>query len=72
MWDFQKRGYSMRGIAAELEKRTVQTPRGGSWHPQLIPAAGVVRRAAALRDKERERGRRQRARRCRVAVATTP
>jgi DNA invertase Pin-like site-specific DNA recombinase len=34
--DFQKRGYTMRGIAAELEKRKVQTPRGGSWHPQLV------------------------------------
>jgi hypothetical protein len=26
----------MRSIAVELEKRKVQTPRGGSWHPQLI------------------------------------
>jgi DNA invertase Pin-like site-specific DNA recombinase len=34
--EMQKRGYSMRGIANELEKRKVQTPRGGSWHPQLI------------------------------------
>ena len=34
--DFQKRGYSMRSIANELEKRKVQTPRGGSWHPQLV------------------------------------
>jgi hypothetical protein len=29
----QRDGYSMRGIAAELEKRKVQTPRGGAWHP---------------------------------------
>jgi hypothetical protein len=34
--DFQKRGYTLRGIANELEKRKVQTPRGGSWHPQLV------------------------------------
>jgi hypothetical protein len=34
--DFQKRGYSMRGIANELKKRRVQTARGGSWHPQLV------------------------------------
>jgi DNA invertase Pin-like site-specific DNA recombinase len=34
--DFQKRGYTMRGIANELKKRKVQTPRGGSWHPQLV------------------------------------
>jgi len=26
----------MRGIAAELEKRKVETPRGGAWHPQLV------------------------------------
>jgi hypothetical protein len=32
----KKRGYSMRGIANELTKRKVQTPRGGSWHPQLV------------------------------------
>jgi hypothetical protein len=23
-------------IALELEKRKVETPRGGSWHPQLV------------------------------------
>ena len=34
--EFQKRGYTMRGIALELEKRKVQTPRGGAWHPQLV------------------------------------
>ena len=34
--DFQKLGYSMHGIANELKKRKVQTPRGGSWHPQLV------------------------------------
>jgi hypothetical protein len=26
----------MRGIAAELGKRKLETPRGGSWHPQLV------------------------------------
>jgi hypothetical protein len=26
----------MRGIAAELEEREVQTPRGGALHPQLV------------------------------------
>ncbi len=34
--ELQRDGYSMRGIANELTKRKVQTPRGGSWHPQLI------------------------------------
>jgi hypothetical protein len=29
-------GYSMRGIAVELDKRKVETPRGGAWHPQLV------------------------------------
>jgi hypothetical protein len=32
----QKRGYSIRGIASELTKRKVKTPRGGTWHPQLV------------------------------------
>jgi DNA invertase Pin-like site-specific DNA recombinase len=32
----QHHGYSMRGIAVELEKRKVPTPRGGAWHPQLV------------------------------------
>ena len=34
--ELQRDGYSMRGIAVELEKRKVQTPRGGTWHPQLV------------------------------------
>jgi DNA invertase Pin-like site-specific DNA recombinase len=34
--DLQRQGYSLRGIAVELEKRQVATPRGGSWHPQLV------------------------------------
>ena len=25
----------MRGIAAELDRPKVETPRGGAWHPQL-------------------------------------
>jgi hypothetical protein len=33
--ELQQRHYSMRGIA-ELEKRKVETPRGGGWHPQLV------------------------------------
>jgi hypothetical protein len=32
----QRDGFSIRGIAAELIKRKVQTPRGGAWHPQLV------------------------------------
>lgn len=32
----QADGYSMRGIADELTKRKVQTPRGGAWHPQTV------------------------------------
>jgi DNA invertase Pin-like site-specific DNA recombinase len=43
--DFQKRGYSMRGIANELEKRKVLTPRGGAWHPQLVKR--IVERLAS-------------------------
>jgi hypothetical protein len=35
----------VRGIAAELEKRKVQTPRGGSWHPQLVKR--IVERLAS-------------------------
>jgi hypothetical protein len=26
----------MRGMADELTKRKVETPRGGCWHPQLV------------------------------------
>jgi hypothetical protein len=35
----------LNGIAAELEKRKVETPRGGAWHPQLVKR--IVRRIAA-------------------------
>jgi DNA invertase Pin-like site-specific DNA recombinase len=34
--DLQQQGYSLRDIAAELDKRKVATPRGGKWHPQLV------------------------------------
>jgi DNA invertase Pin-like site-specific DNA recombinase len=34
--ELQQRGLSMRAIAAELRKRKVETPRGGTWHPQLV------------------------------------
>ena len=34
--ELQRDGYSLNGIAAELEKRKVETPRGGAWHPQLV------------------------------------
>jgi DNA invertase Pin-like site-specific DNA recombinase len=34
--DLKQQGLSLRGIAAELTKRRVPTPRGGAWHPQLV------------------------------------
>jgi DNA invertase Pin-like site-specific DNA recombinase len=34
--ELRQQGYSLNGIAAELEKRKVATPRGGRWHPQLV------------------------------------
>ena len=34
--ELQRDGYSMRGIAGELNKRKVETLRGGAWHPQLV------------------------------------
>ena len=40
--ELQQRGLSMRGIAAELRKRKVETPRGGTWHPHLV--ARIVQR----------------------------
>jgi DNA invertase Pin-like site-specific DNA recombinase len=40
--ELQQRGLSMRGIAAELRKRKVETPRGGKWHPHLV--ARIVQR----------------------------
>jgi len=37
--------YSMRRMAAELNKRKVKTPRGGEWHPQTVKM--VLQRLAA-------------------------
>jgi DNA invertase Pin-like site-specific DNA recombinase len=34
--DLKQQGLSLRGIAAALTKRRVPTPRGGTWHPQLV------------------------------------
>jgi DNA invertase Pin-like site-specific DNA recombinase len=34
--ELQQRSYTMRGMAVELTKRKVPTPRGGTWHPQLV------------------------------------
>jgi DNA invertase Pin-like site-specific DNA recombinase len=34
--EMQRRGYSIRGMAIELDKRKLPTPRGGAWHPQLV------------------------------------
>jgi DNA invertase Pin-like site-specific DNA recombinase len=34
--ELRRRRYSIRGIAVELDKRKVPTPRGGAWHPQLV------------------------------------
>lgn len=34
--DLQQQGLSLRGIAVALTKRRVPTPRGGTWHPQLV------------------------------------
>jgi hypothetical protein len=42
--ELQRDGYSIRGIAGELEKRKPQTPRGGAWHPQLVKR--IVQRLA--------------------------
>jgi DNA invertase Pin-like site-specific DNA recombinase len=42
--ELQTAGYSLRGIAAELQKRKVPTPRGGKWHSQLVKR--VVERLA--------------------------
>jgi DNA invertase Pin-like site-specific DNA recombinase len=34
--ELQRDGYSMRGIAVELDHRKVPTPNGGTWHPQTV------------------------------------
>lgn len=43
--ELQGRGLSMRAIAAELEKRKVATPKGGTWHPETVTR--IVRRIEA-------------------------
>jgi hypothetical protein len=43
--ELQRDGYSMRGMADELTKRKVETPRGGAWHPQLVKR--IVERLAS-------------------------
>ena len=44
--DLRRQGLSLRGMAAELTKLRVPTPRGGAWHPQLV--ARVLERLAAM------------------------
>jgi DNA invertase Pin-like site-specific DNA recombinase len=34
--DLQAKGYSLRGMAAELTRRKVKTPRGGRWSAQTV------------------------------------
>jgi hypothetical protein len=34
--EFQSKDYTLRGMADELTRRKVPTPRGGTWHPQLV------------------------------------
>ena len=43
--DLKQQDLSLRGMAAELTKRRVPTPRGGTWHPQLV--ARVLERLVA-------------------------
>jgi DNA invertase Pin-like site-specific DNA recombinase len=45
MREMQGKGYSLRRIATELNKRKVATPRGGEWHPQTVKM--VMQRLAA-------------------------
>jgi hypothetical protein len=52
--DLKQQGLSLRGMAAELTKRRVPTPRGGAWHPQLVarvleryPARGKLGRSSS-------------------------
>jgi hypothetical protein len=49
--DLKQEGLSLRGMAAELTKRRVPTPRGGAWHPQLV--------TACLRGSKRSESRRE-------------
>jgi hypothetical protein len=41
--DLKKQGLSLRAIAAELSKRGVPTPHGGTWHPQLVARSWTAR-----------------------------
>ena len=34
--EFQAKGFSLRRMATELNKRQVKTLRGGKWHPQSV------------------------------------
>jgi DNA invertase Pin-like site-specific DNA recombinase len=34
--ELQAKGLTLRGMAAELSKRKIATPRGGKWHPQTV------------------------------------
>jgi DNA invertase Pin-like site-specific DNA recombinase len=43
--ELQERGMSLRDMARELTKRKQPTPRGGSWHPELVKR--IVQRFAA-------------------------
>jgi hypothetical protein len=44
----------MRGIADELKKRKVPTPRGGTWHPQLVKRVSGVKVVVARRGRRSE------------------
>jgi DNA invertase Pin-like site-specific DNA recombinase len=43
--ELQQRGLTLRGMAAELTKRKVKTPRGGNWHPDTV--ARLIERLAS-------------------------
>ena len=47
--ELQERGLSMRAIATELRKRKVPTPKGGTWHPELVTRGVRKVRATSLR-----------------------
>lgn len=34
--EMQQRGYSIRGMAVELDRRKIPTASGGAWHPQTV------------------------------------
>jgi DNA invertase Pin-like site-specific DNA recombinase len=50
--DLQAKGYSLRGMASELTRRKIATPRGGRWSAQTVKMvvgrlASIVQRADA-------------------------